>query len=241
MASRLRRGAECDSYWQKISRPWPNSSSRGSKPMAMRWTWPPTEMKCAVQTRYDALLMDVMLPVKDDITVVRQLRRQGNQTPVLFLPGRIDVEDRIRGLDAGGDDCLPEPFHLEEPLARLRAILRRQRSDTSLLLRVADLELDSISHVARRAGQEIPLTPREFALLELLMTSSPRPVNRTTITEKVWDQHFDPGTNVLNVYVSKLRQKLNLPGTVPLLQTVRGTGFALLAEVEKPHETPAKE
>ena len=106
---------------------------------------------------------------------------------------------------------------------------------------MADLELDLISHVARRAGQEIPLTPREFALLELLMTSSPRPVNRTTITEKVWDQHFDPGTNVLNVYVSKLRQKLNLPGTVPLLQTVRGTGFALRAEVEKPSETPVKE
>ncbi len=184
----------------------------------------------ADQGRYDALLMDVMLPVKDGITVVRQLRRQGNQTPVLFLTGRADVADRVRGLDAGGDDYLPKPFHLEELLARLRAILRRQRADTSLLLRVADLELDLISHVARRAGREILLTPREFALLELLMTNSPRPVNRTSIIEKVWDQHFDSGTNVLNVYMNKLRKKLDLPGTAPLLHTVRGTGFALHAQ-----------
>ncbi len=188
----------------------------------------------AGESRYDALLMDVMLPVKDGITVVRQLRRQGNQTPVLFLTGRIDVEDRVRGLDAGGDDYLPKPFHLEELLARLRAILRRQRSDTSLLLRVADLELDLISHVARRAGQEILLTPREFALLELLMTNSPRAVNRTSIIEKVWDQHFDSRTNVLNVYMNKLRKKIDLPGTAPLLQTVRGTGFALGAVAGNP-------
>ena len=188
----------------------------------------------AGESRYDALLMDVMLPVKDGITVVRQLRRQGNQTPVLFLTGRIDVEDRVRGLDAGGDDYLPKPFHLEELLARLRAILRRQRSDTSLLLRVVDLELDLISHVARRAGQEILLTPREFALLELLMTNSPRAVNRTSIIEKVWDQHFDSRTNVLNVYMNKLRKKIDLPGTAPLLQTVRGTGFALGAVAGNP-------
>lgn len=187
----------------------------------------------ADQSRYDALLMDVMLPAKDGITVVRQLRRKGNQTPVLFLTGRADVEDRVRGLDAGGDDYLAKPFHLEELLARLRAILRRQRSDTSLLLRVADLELDLISHVARRGGQEILLTPREFALLELLMTNSPRPVSRTTITEKVWDIHFDSGTNVLNVYMNKLRKKLELPGLAPLLHTMRGVGFSLHAELDK--------
>lgn len=181
----------------------------------------------AEQSRYDAMLMDIMLPVKDGITVVRQLRRKGNQTPVMFLTGRADVEDRVRGLDAGGDDYLPKPFHLEELLARLRAILRRQRSDTSLLLRVGDLELDLISHVARRAAQEILLTPREFALLELLMTNSPRPVSRTTIIERVWDQHFDSGTNVLNVYINKLRKKLGGPELPPLLHTIRGTGFAL--------------
>lgn len=190
----------------------------------------------ADQSRYDALLMDVMLPAKDGITVVRQLRRKGNQTPVLFLTGRADVEDRVRGLDAGGDDYLAKPFHLEELLARLRAILRRQRSDTSLLLRVADLELDLISHVARRGGQEILLTPREFALLELLMTNSPRPVSRTTITEKVWDIHFDSGTNVLNVYMNKLRKKLELPGLAPLLHTMRGVGFLLHAETDKARE-----
>ncbi len=179
------------------------------------------------QGSYDALLMDVMLPARDGITVVRQLRREGDQTPVLFLTGRTDVEDRVRGLDAGGDDYLAKPFHLEELLARLRAILRRNRSATSLLLRVADLELDMISHVARRAGHEILLTPREFALLELLMTNSPRLVNRATIVESVWDQHFDSGTNVVNVYVNKLRTKLNIPGLPPLIHTTRGTGFAL--------------
>lgn len=183
----------------------------------------------ANQGRYDALLMDVMLPAKDGITVVRQLRREGDQTPVLFLTGRDSVEDRVRGLDAGGDDYLPKPFHLEELLARLRAVLRRRRSDTTLLLRVADLELDLISHVARRGPTEILLSPREFALLELLMTHSPRPVSRTTIIERVWDQHFDSGTNVLNVYLNKLRKKLNLPGHAPLIHTLRGTGFVLRA------------
>jgi len=181
----------------------------------------------AHQGSYDALLMDVMLPAKDGITVVRQLRREGDPTPVLFLTGRTDVEDRVRGLDAGGDDYLAKPFHLEELLARLRAILRRNRSSTSLLMRVGDLELDLISHAARRAGQEILLTPREFALLELLMTNSPRLVSRATIVEKVWDQHFDSGTNVVNVYMNKLRKKLDLPGLTPLLHTTRGTGFAI--------------
>lgn len=179
------------------------------------------------QGSYDALLMDVMLPAKDGITVVRQLRREGDQTPVLFLTGRANVEDRVRGLDAGGDDYLSKPFHLEELLARLRAILRRNRSATSLLLRVGDMELDLISHVARRAGQEILLTPREFALLELLMINSPRLVSRATIVEKVWDQHFDSGTNVVNVYLNKLRKKLDLPGLPPLIHTTRGTGFAI--------------
>jgi DNA-binding response OmpR family regulator len=190
-------------------------------------------LSLAGQSRYDALLMDVMLPAMDGISVVRQLRRNGNQTPVVFLTGRADIEDRVRGLDAGGDDYLPKPFHLDELLARLRAILRRQRSDTALLLRVADLELDLISRVARRAGREIQLTSREFALLELLMTHSPRPVSRPDIVKKVWDQHFDSGTNVINVYVNKLRRKLDLPGTAPLLHTVRGTGFAFHADTRK--------
>ncbi len=181
----------------------------------------------ARQGTYDALLMDVMLPAKDGITVVRQLRCDGAQTPVLFLTGRDSVEDRVRGLDAGGDDYLPKPFHLEELLARLRAILRRNRLATSLLLRVVDLELDMISHVARRAGQEILLTPRELSLLELLMTHSPRQVSRATIVENGWDQHFDSGPNVVNVYINKLRRKLDLPGLRPLIHTLRGTGFAL--------------
>lgn len=176
---------------------------------------------------YDAMVLDVMMPQKDGVLVVRQLRRKGLRTPVIFLTARHDLEDRVRGLDAGADDYLAKPFSMVELLARLRAVLRRQRPEMSDRLRVADLELDLIARTATRAGQTVALTNREFALLELLMSSSPRPVSKTAIIEHVWDQHFDSGTNVINVYVNYLRAKIDLPGCVPLIQTVRGVGFAL--------------
>jgi two-component system copper resistance phosphate regulon response regulator CusR len=176
---------------------------------------------------YDAMVLDVMMPQKDGVLVVRQLRRKGLRTPVIFLTARHDLEDRVRGLDAGADDYLAKPFSMVELLARLRALLRRQRPELSDRLRVADLELDLIARTATRAGQTVALTNREFALLELLMSSSPRPVSRTAIIEHVWDQHFDSGTNVINVYVNYLRAKIDLPGCAPLIHTVRGVGFAL--------------
>lgn len=176
---------------------------------------------------YDAMVLDVMMPQKDGVLVVRQLRRKGLRTPVIFLTARHDLEDRVRGLDAGADDYLAKPFSMVELLARLRAVLRRQRPEMSDRLRVADLELDLIARTATRAGQTVALTNREFALLELLMSSSPRPVSKTAIIEHVWDQHFDSGTNVINVYVNYLRAKIDPPGCVPLIQTVRGVGFAL--------------
>jgi len=179
---------------------------------------------------YDAVVLDVMMPTKDGFTVVRQLRRKQISTPVLFLTARAEVEDRVRGLDAGGDDYLTKPFSMAELLARLRALLRRQRPQASNLLRVADLELDLVSHYATRAGNRIELTRREFALLEFLMSASPKPVSKAAIVEHVWDQHFDSQTNVVNVYIKMLRNKIDRPGWQPLLQTIRGVGFALRKE-----------
>ena len=176
---------------------------------------------------YDALVLDVMMPAKDGFTVVRHLRKKNILTPVIFVTARGEVEDRVRGLDAGGDDYLAKPFSLTELLARLRAMLRRQRPQASNVLRVADLEMDLLARKVRRAGQDIVLTNREFALLEFLLVNSPKPVSKMAIVEHVWDQHFDSQTNVVNVYVNYLRNKIDQPGLKPLLHTVRGVGFAL--------------
>jgi DNA-binding response OmpR family regulator len=181
----------------------------------------------AENTPYDIILLDVMMPGKDGFTIVRHLRRKQIITPVIFITARGEVEDRIRGLDAGGDDYLTKPFSLSELLARVRARLRRQQAQPFNIMRVGDLELDLISHDAARAGQKIELTKREFALLEFLMVSAPKPVSKTAIVEHVWDQHFDSETNVVNVYIKHLRRKIDRPGLKPLLHTVRGVGFVI--------------
>ena len=186
------------------------------------------EAQGLAETRsYDAMVLDVMMPGKDGFTLVRHLRHKKIMTPVIFLTSRSEVEDRVQGLDAGGDDYLTKPFSVSELLARLRALLRRQRPQSHTTIKVADLELDLISHRVRRGGEDILLTPREFALLEFLMNSSPNPVSKTAITEHVWDQYFDSNTNVVNVYMNHLRRKIDLPGMPPLLHTLRGIGFAL--------------
>jgi two-component system copper resistance phosphate regulon response regulator CusR len=179
---------------------------------------------------YDVLLLDVMMPGKDGISVVRHLRRKNINTPVIFLAARGDVEDRVRGLDAGGDDFLPKPFSLTELCARLRALTRRQRPNSSNLIRVADLELDTVAHTAMRAGELIELTRREYSLLEQLMSASPKPVTKAEIIEHVWNQNFDAKMNVLNVYINHLRQKIDCPGRKPLVHTVRGVGFVVREE-----------
>jgi two-component system, OmpR family, copper resistance phosphate regulon response regulator CusR len=184
----------------------------------------------AESNTYDALLLDVTMPHKDGFTVVRHLRRKQILAPVIFLTARDDVEDKVRGLDAGADDYLTKPFSISELLARLRAVLRRQRPQASNVVRVGDLELDLVAHVARRANENVELTPREFALLEFLISNSPKPVSKTAIVEHVWDQHFDSETNVVNVYINLLRKKIDRPGRPPLIHTVRGVGFALREE-----------
>jgi DNA-binding response OmpR family regulator len=176
---------------------------------------------------YDLVLLDIMMPGRDGVMVLRHLRRKGLTVPVIFLTARGEPEDRVNGLDAGADDYLVKPFLLSELLARIRAVLRRQRPQPTNFLRVADLELDLLSRKARRGGQEIELTNREYALLELLMTQSPKVMTKSAIIEHVWDQHFDSGTNVVNVYMNYLRRKVDLPGMKPLLHTVRGIGFTV--------------
>jgi DNA-binding response OmpR family regulator len=177
-----------------------------------------------MENPYDAAVLDIMMPGRDGVSVTRAVRAAGRALLILLATARSDVRDRVSGLDAGADDYIVKPYSTEELLARLRALQRRAKPDLDPVLRVADLEIDLR---ARVAGQEIPLTNREFALLEVLAEASPRPVSKATLVERVWDQHFDSGTNVLNVYISYLRKKVDLPGCVPLLQTLRGIGFAL--------------
>lgn len=182
------------------------------------------------ENAYDVAVLDISMPGMDGVTVTRSLRKAGRTFPVVLATARGELQDKVGGLDAGADDYLVKPFSTEELLARLRAVLRRRRPELISVVRVGDLELDLRTRLARRAGCEIILTNREFALLEALAEASPRTVTKTTLVERVWDQHFDSGTNVLNVYVNYLRKKVDLPGMRPLIHTVRGVGFSLREE-----------
>lgn len=187
-----------------------------------------SEARWAVENGcYEALVLDIMMPQMDGVTLVRGLRRRGITAPIIFITARGEVRDRVAGLDAGADDYLVKPFSLDELLARLRALTRRNRGEISQVLRVADLELDLMARAVRRGTDTIELTNREFSLLELLAQSSPRTVSKSAIVERVWDQHFDGGTNVVNVYINYLRSKIDQHGQPSLIRTVRGIGFAL--------------
>jgi len=178
-------------------------------------------------TPYDLVILDVGLPDADGFSVCRALRDRGDKTPVLVLTARNAVNDRVRGLDAGADDYLAKPFAVSELLARLRALARRPAVALEPLLRVGDLELDPASHRAARAGTSIVLTSREFALLEYLMRNPRRVVSRSQILDHVWDDNFDPVANAVDVLVGRLRRKIDLPGGLVLLHTVRGSGYVL--------------
>ncbi len=179
---------------------------------------------------YDVLIVDRMLPGLDGLAVVRTLRASGNQTPVLFLSALGEVDDRVEGLRAGGDDYLVKPFAFTELHARLEALLRRGAGDApETRLRVADLEMDLLKRDVSRAGRPIQLQPREFRLLEYLMRHAGQVVTRTMLLEQVWDYHFDPQTNVIDVHISRLRAKIDRDFDQPLLQTVRGAGYMISA------------
>ena len=175
--------------------------------------------------RFDAMIIDRMLPELDGLSIVAALRAARDQTPVLVLSALGDVEDRVSGLRAGCDDYLPKPFAFSELLARLEALTRRGNAETRL--QVADLEMDLIARTVSRAGRAIDLLPREFRLLEYLMRHAGNVVTRTMLLEQVWDHHFDPQTNVIDVHVSRLRQKIDRDFSPQLLQTVRGAGYSL--------------
>lgn len=176
---------------------------------------------------FDAAVLDIMLAGRDGLSVVRQLRARGNRTPVLLLSARGEVNERVEGLNAGADDYLPKPFVLDELLARVRALVRRGTEAAAHELRVADLGLDTVTRLARRGGQPIELSNREFRLLEYLMRNAGRVCSRMMILEHVWEYHFDPGSNIVDVYVRKLREKIDAEGEPPLLHSVRGAGYVL--------------
>jgi DNA-binding response OmpR family regulator len=182
------------------------------------------------ETAYDAAVLDISMPGMDGVSVTRALRTSGKNYPIILATARGDLRDKVGGLDAGADDYLVKPFSIEELLARLRAVLRRRGKEVTSVVRVGNFELDLRTRSARRGGVEIVLTNREFALAEALAEASPRTVTKTSLVERVWDQHFDSGTNVLNVYVNYLRKKVDLPGMPALIHTVRGVGFALREE-----------
>ena len=183
----------------------------------------------ALTGQYDALIVDRMLPKRDGLTVVRMLRAEGRDTPVLVLSALGEVDDRIQGLRAGGDDYLVKPYAFTELLARLDALVRRHRPTAAApqSLRVGDLELDLFSHRVTRAAQPIPLQPRELRLLEYLMRHAGRVVTRTMLLEQVWDLHFHPQTNVIDTQISRLRAKIDRDFDRPLLHTLRGVGYKL--------------
>jgi len=181
----------------------------------------------AANTPFDVIVLDIMLPGRDGLSVVRQMRERRITVPVLLLSARGEVGERIEGLDAGADDYLPKPIALEEVLARVRALGRRQSEAKTPILRIADLTLDSVTRKVKRGGTPIDLAPREYLLLEFLMRSAGRICGRMAIVEKVWDYDFDPGSNLVDVYIMRLREKIDAGFEPKLLHTVRGVGYVL--------------
>ena len=186
----------------------------------------------ARENDYDLVILDVMIPGKDGYGVCRELRAAGIRHPILMLTARDAVEDRVRGLDSGADDYLTKPFDFKELLARIRALLRRPREIRPESICISDLVLNTGNHTATRGGRPIGLTAKEYALLEFLMLRPNRIVNREQIAQHVWDENFDPLSNVIDVYVRRLRAKIDEGFAKPLIHTRRGEGYLLAAELE---------
>ena len=185
-------------------------------------------LDAALEQNPDVAIVDVMLPGRDGLSVIDELRRQGRTTPVLILSAKRSVDERVRGLQAGGDDYLTKPFAFAELLARLQALVRRaSRTPEATTLTAADLTMDLLSRRVTRAGQPIDLRPREFALLEYLMRNAGKVVSKTMTLSHVWEHSFDPQTNIVDVLVSRLRDKIDKPFEIKLLQTVRGVGYVI--------------
>jgi two-component system, OmpR family, response regulator len=187
-------------------------------------------LRLGESAEYVVIVLDRMLPVVDGLAIIRRLREAGIVTPALIISALGEVDDRVRGLRAGGDDYLVKPFAFAELLARIEALARRSATVVKeTVLRVGDLELDLVSRTANRAGRYIKLLPREFQVLEYLVRNEGHIVPRTMLLEKVWDLHFDPATNIIDVYVGRVRRKVDGEQTYPLIHTIRGVGFCVRA------------
>jgi len=185
-------------------------------------------LEMAKAADYDALVLDRMLPKRDGLSLLKELRKDGDTTPVLILSALGEVDQKVEGLRAGGDDYLAKPYSFTELLARVEAIGRRSDPTAAVTkLKAGELEMDLLARTVKRAGQNILLQPREFRLLECLMRHAGKVVTRTMLLEKVWDYHFDPQTNVIDVHISRLRAKIDKEFDAPLLHTVRGAGYRL--------------
>jgi len=187
-------------------------------------------LQMAQSQSYDLIIMDIMLPRKNGIEVTRELRTGEGNTPILMLTAKSAIEDKVVGLDSGADDYLTKPFAFAELLARVRSLMRRGSMEKSTILSVADLELDTITHKARRGSRTIELTAKEYALLEFLLRNRDRVLSRTIISEHIWDYNFDTGTNLIDVYVNHLRSKIDSGFDRKLIHTVRGVGYVLKEE-----------
>lgn len=176
---------------------------------------------------FDGIVLDVILPGKDGFSVLREMREAGVMTPLILLSARDDVDDRVRGLDLGADDFIGKPFALEELSARLRSILRRTMPDKTTKLKCGDLILDTVSHIAIRDGKEIELTTKEYSLLEYFMRNKNRILSRSTITQHVWKHNFDPDSNIIDVYIKRLRIKIDYKKNKQLMQSIRGVGYRM--------------
>lgn len=184
-------------------------------------------LKLGLSDEYDLIILDIMLPLIDGITLLKELRSEKIITPILLLTAKDSVESKVGGLDSGADDYLTKPFSFEELLARVRALLRRQSATKSLLLDAADLVLDTQTHKVTRNEVEITLTVKEYAILEYLLRNKNRVVSRTLLSEHVYDYHFDSNTNIIDVYINKLRNKIDKRFDKQLLHTVRGVGYTI--------------
>jgi len=209
VASFLKKGMEQEYYTVDVS----NDGKSG--------------LNLALSEEYDLIILDIMLPVMDGITVLKKIRSENIETPVLMLTAKGNVEDKVEGLNMGADDYLPKPFAFEELLARVRALIRRKDKVKSTILSVADLSLDTQAHKVKRGESEISLTPKEYSILEYLLRNKNHVVSRMKLTEHVYEYQFDPDTNVIDVYINKLRNKIDKDSDQQLIRTIRGIGYMI--------------
>ncbi len=181
----------------------------------------------AITEPYDAIVLDIMLPGRDGLSILKNLRKRDNAVPVILLTARAELDERLEGLNLGADDYLTKPFYIEELIARLHTVVRRASGEPSHLLKADDLVMDLVQHTVRRGGEEINLSMREFSLLEFLMRSPGRVLSRMQICEHVWNYNFDPDTNLVDVYIQRIRKKIDKEFDSKLVETVRGVGYRI--------------